>query len=85
MELGVTKIQDVCARRKIDWRSHMRGIAQAEKFKQELAKEYGIAPDSIAFKQFKAGKDLGGEPLDPAAGSSAKTQDETRQLAAPTE
>lgn len=77
MELGVTKIQDVCARRKIDWRSHLRGIAQAEAYVNQLSEEYGVTPERIAFKTFKGGKDV--QPVE--SNSSKQESTETTQPA----
>jgi hypothetical protein len=85
MELGVTSIIDVCTRRKVDWRTHLRNIAKAEAYIDTLATEYDVAPERIAYKMFKSGKmvDPNEDPTAPA-GSSAKTDLDTNQLAAQT-
>lgn len=55
MEMGVKTLQDVCAEGNKDWRQHLREIAETEAYIDELGEEFGIAPERIAFKNFKSG------------------------------
>jgi hypothetical protein len=55
MEMGKKSLQDVLATDNKDWRQHLREIAETEAFIDQLAKEFSITPERIAFKQFKSG------------------------------
>ncbi len=55
LEMGTKTFQDVCAERNLNWRDQLRESAECQAFKNELAKEFNVDPNSISFTQFKSG------------------------------
>jgi hypothetical protein len=73
MEMGKKSLQDVLATDNKDWRQHLREIAETEAFIDQLAGEFGIAPERIAFKQFKSGASNEPEGDENAGGEGGDT------------
>lgn len=75
-ELGIKNLQDWCAENNIDWHNHLRQNAEIEAFIDQLAEEYKITPERIAFKLFKSGVPMSGVESDPANSTETEEPEE---------
>ena len=74
LEAGTVTYQDIFAERQQDWRQQFRQAAEAEKYKDDLSKEFGISPERIA-KKLKESIAAPAQPGQPQPNAGAQTAD----------